>query len=146
MEILERIQTPLAGKRVVILGRSNVVGKPLAFSLLHRDATVTVCHIYTTDLAHWTRQAEVLVVAAGRAGLITGAMVRPGAVVVDVGINVQPDGTIVGDVDFASVAEVAGALTPVPGGVGQLTNLMVVQQTLRARDLREQWREEGATA
>jgi methylenetetrahydrofolate dehydrogenase (NADP+)/methenyltetrahydrofolate cyclohydrolase len=146
LELLDRSGITVAGRRAVVVGASNVVGKPLAFSLLHRDATVTVCHIYTTDLAHWTRQAEVLVVAAGHAGLITGAMVRPGAAVVDVGINVQPDGSIVGDVDFASAVEVAGALTPVPGGVGQLTNLMVLKQTLLARDLREQWREEGATA
>ncbi|MFI5273067.1 MAG: bifunctional 5,10-methylenetetrahydrofolate dehydrogenase/5,10-methenyltetrahydrofolate cyclohydrolase, partial [Ktedonobacterales bacterium] len=132
LELLERSSVALAGKRVVIVGASNVVGKPLAFLLLHRDATVTVCHIHTRDLAHWTRQADVLIAAAGKPGLITGAMVKPGAVVVDVGINVQAGGTIVGDVDAASVAAVAGALSPVPGGVGLLTNLMLLKQTLLA--------------
>ena len=135
LDLLDRSEISVAGRRVVVVGASNVVGKPLAFSLLHRDATVTICHIYTENLPQWTRQAEVLIAAAGKAGLITGEMVQPGAVVIDVGINVQPDGGLVGDVDFASVSEVAGALTPVPGGVGQLTNLMVVKQTLLARDI-----------
>jgi methylenetetrahydrofolate dehydrogenase (NADP+)/methenyltetrahydrofolate cyclohydrolase len=135
LEILDRSQIADAGKRVVVVGASNVIGKPLAFLLLHRDATVTVCHIFTRDLAHWTRQADVLVSAAGKEGLITGGMVAPGSAVVDVGINVRPDGTIAGDVDFSSVEPVAGALTPVPGGVGQLTNLMVIKQTLLACNL-----------
>lgn len=135
LEILDRSEIGVAGRRVVVVGASNVIGKPLAFLLLHRDATVTVCHIYTRSLAHWTRQADVLVVAAGKEGLISGDMVKPGAAVVDVGINVRPDGSIAGDVDFASVEPVAGALTPVPGGVGQLTNLMVVKQTLAACEL-----------
>ncbi|WIG61581.1 MAG: methenyltetrahydrofolate cyclohydrolase / methylenetetrahydrofolate dehydrogenase (NADP+) [Ktedonobacterales bacterium] len=135
LEILDRCQIPLVSRRAVVVGASNVVGKPLSFLLLHRDATVTTCHIYTRDLAAWTLQADVLVVAAGKAGLITGAMVKPGAVVIDVGINVRDDGSITGDVDFASVVEVAGAITPVPGGVGQLTNLMLLKQTLLARDL-----------
>ncbi|HLZ21431.1 MAG TPA: bifunctional 5,10-methylenetetrahydrofolate dehydrogenase/5,10-methenyltetrahydrofolate cyclohydrolase [Ktedonobacterales bacterium] len=137
LEILDRSRIPLAGKRVVVVGASNVVGKPLAFLLLHRDATVTVCHIYTRDLAAWTRQADVLVAAAGKPGLITASMVKPGATVIDVGINVREDGTITGDVAFETVAEVAGALTPVPGGVGQLTNLMLLKQTLLAQNL---WR------
>jgi methylenetetrahydrofolate dehydrogenase (NADP+)/methenyltetrahydrofolate cyclohydrolase len=135
LEVLDRSEIAVAGRRVVVVGASNVIGKPLAFLLLHRDATVTVCHIYTRDLAHWTRQADVLVCAAGKEGLITGDMVRPGAAVIDVGINVRPDGSIAGDVDFASVAPVAGALTPVPGGVGQLTNLMLIKQTLQAAEL-----------
>ena len=128
MELLDRAAIALAGRRVVVVGASNVVGKPLALMLLYRDATVTVCHIATSDLAGWTRQAEVLVVAAGKPGLITGAMVRPGSIVIDVGINVGADGAIVGDVDQASVGEVAGALSPVPGGVGPLTNLMLLKQ------------------
>jgi methylenetetrahydrofolate dehydrogenase (NADP+) / methenyltetrahydrofolate cyclohydrolase len=132
MELLDRAAIPLSGVRAVVVGASNIVGKPLAFMLLHRDATVTVCHIHTRDLAGWTRQADVLIVAVGKPGLITGAMVKPGATVVDVGINQQSDGTLIGDVDFASVVEVAGALTPVPGGVGQLTNLMLLKQTLLA--------------
>jgi methylenetetrahydrofolate dehydrogenase (NADP+) / methenyltetrahydrofolate cyclohydrolase len=135
LEMLDRSQIELAGKRAVVVGASNVVGKPLAFLLLHRDATVTVCHIDTRDLTHWTRQADVLVVAVGRPGLITAAMVKPGAVVVDVGINVREDGAISGDVAFDEVAAVAGAITPAPGGVGQLTNLMLLRQTLLAGDL-----------
>ena len=132
MEILERTSTPLAGKRVVILGRSNVVGKPLSMMLLQKNATVTICHSRTTRLADFTRQADVLVSAAGRANLITAAMVRPGAVVIDVGINALPGGGIVGDVDFASVREVASALTPTPGGVGPLTNVLLLKQCVQA--------------
>jgi methylenetetrahydrofolate dehydrogenase (NADP+) / methenyltetrahydrofolate cyclohydrolase len=135
LEILDRSEIALAGRRAVVVGASNVVGKPLAFMLLRRNATVTVCHIDTRDLAHWTRQADVLAVAVGRPGLITAAMVKPGAVVVDVGINVRGDGTIIGDVAFDEVAAVAGAITPAPGGVGQLTNLMLLRQTLLAGDL-----------
>ena len=132
MEILERTSTPLAGKRVVILGRSNVVGKPLSMMLLQKNATVTICHSRTARLADFTRQADVLVSAAGRANLITATMVRPGAVVIDVGINALPGGGIVGDVDFASVREVAGALTPTPGGVGPLTNVLLLKQCVQA--------------
>ena len=137
VEILDRSQVELASRRAVVVGASNVVGKPLAFMLLHRDATVTVCHIYTRDLASWTRQADVLIAAAGKPDLITGDMVRPGATVIDVGINVREDGSIVGDVAFESVAQVAGVITPVPGGVGQLTNLMLLKQTILARSLWE---------
>ena len=132
MEILERTSTPLAGKRVVILGRSNVVGKPLSMMLLQKNATVTICHSRTARLADFTRQADVLVSAAGRANLITATMVRPGAVVIDVGINALPGGGIVGDVDFAPVREVAGALTPTPGGVGPLTNVLLLKQCVQA--------------
>ena len=132
MEILERTSTPLAGRRVVIVGRSNVVGKPLSMMLLQKNATVTICHSRTTRLADYTRQADVLVSAVGRANLITAAMVRPGAVVIDVGINALPGGGIVGDVDFASVREVAGALTPTPGGVGPLTNVLLLKQCVQA--------------
>ncbi len=132
MEILERTSTPLAGKRVVILGRSNVVGKPLSMMLLQKNATVTICHSRTARLADFTRQADVLVSAVGRANLITAAMVRPGAVVIDVGINALPGGGIVGDVDFASVREVASALTPTPGGVGPLTNVLLLKQCVQA--------------
>ena len=138
LEVLDRAEINVADQRVVVVGASNVVGKPLAFLLLHRDATVTVCHIDTRDLTHWTRQADVLVVAVGRPGLITAAMVKPGAVVVDVGINVREDGAISGDVAFEEVAAVAGAITPAPGGVGQLTNLMLLRQTLLAGDLLDQ--------
>ena len=132
IEILERTHTPLAGKRAVILGRSNVVGKPLAMMLLQKNATVTVCHSRTPNLADFTRQADILVTAVGRANLITADMVRPGAVVIDVGINPLPEGGIVGDVDFASVQQVASALTPTPGGVGPLTNIVLLKQCLQA--------------
>jgi methylenetetrahydrofolate dehydrogenase (NADP+) / methenyltetrahydrofolate cyclohydrolase len=129
IELLDRSQVPIEGRRAVVVGASNVVGKPLAFLLLHRHATVTVCHIATRDLPHWTRQADILVAAVGRPGLITGEMVRPGAAVVDVGITVTgPHGAVVGDVDAASVRETAGALSPVPGGVGPLTTLMLLMQ------------------
>ncbi len=133
LEMLDRSEIRLGGERVVVVGASNVVGKPLSFLLLHRDATVTVCHIYTRDLAEQTRQASVVVVAAGKPGLLTAEMVQPGATVIDVGINVQPDGSLIGDVDAEGVMAVAGALSPVPGGVGQLTNLMLLKQTLLAR-------------
>src|SRR6266849_1507497 len=132
MEILERTHTPLEGRRVVVISRSNVVGKPLGIMLLQKNATVTICHSYTTNLAALTRQADVLVAAAGRPRLVTDEMVKPGAVVIDVGINALPDGGIVGDVDFASVREVAGAITPVPGGVGPLTNVVLLKQCVQA--------------
>ena len=132
MEMLERTQTPLEGRRVVVISRSNVVGKPLALMLLQKNATVTICHSHTTNLATLTRQADVLVAAAGCARMVTAEMVKPGAIVIDVGINALPDGGIVGDVDFASVREVAGAITPVPGGVGPLTNVMLLKQCVQA--------------
>ena len=132
VEILERTQTPLVGKRVVILGRSNVVGKPLAMMLLQKNATVTVCHSRSTNLAAMARQADVLIAAVGRANMVTAAMVRPGAVVIDVGINALPEGGIVGDVDVASVREVASILTPTPGGVGPLTNVLLLKQCVQA--------------
>ncbi|MGO8946757.1 MAG: bifunctional 5,10-methylenetetrahydrofolate dehydrogenase/5,10-methenyltetrahydrofolate cyclohydrolase [Ktedonobacterales bacterium] len=135
LELLDRTKIELSGRRAVVVGASNVVGKPLAFMLLHRDSTVTVCHIYTQDLGYWTRQADVLVVAAGSPGLVDGGMIQPGATVIDVGINVAADGSIVGDVDYPSAAKVAGAISPVPGGVGQLTNLMLLKQTVLARSL-----------
>ena len=133
LEMLDRSDIRLSGQRVVVVGASNVVGKPLSFLLLHRDATVTVCHIYTRDLGEQTRQASVVVVAAGKPGLLRAEMVRPGATVIDVGINVQADGSLIGDVDAEDVKKVAGALSLVPGGVGQLTNLMLLKQTLLAR-------------
>lgn len=132
IETLERTRTSLAGKQVVIVGRSNVVGKPLTMMLLLKNATVTVCHSHTVDLPTYTRQADVLIAAVGRAHLITADMVKPGAVVIDVGINVLPSGGIVGDVDTASVSQVAGALTPTPGGIGPLTNIVLMKQCIQA--------------
>jgi methylenetetrahydrofolate dehydrogenase (NADP+) / methenyltetrahydrofolate cyclohydrolase len=132
MEILERTHTKLSGKRVVILGRSNVVGKPLSMMLLQKNATVTVCHSRTVNLARFTREADVLIAAVGQANLIQSEMVRPEAVVIDVGINTTQEGGIVGDVDFASVRQVAGFLTPTPGGVGPLTNILLLKQCVQA--------------
>ena len=132
MEILERTQAPLEGKRAVIISRSNIVGKPLAMMLLQKNATVTVSHSHTVDLAGFTRQADVLVTAVGHVNMITADMVRPGAIVIDVGINELPGGGIVGDVDFKPVSEVAGAITPTPGGVGPLTNILLLKQCVRA--------------
>lgn len=122
----------LAGKHCVIVGRSNIVGKPLALMLLQADATVTVCHSKTKDLAGITRQADVLISAVGRPCFITADMVRAGAVVIDVGINRNENGKLCGDVDFAAVAEKASAITPVPGGVGPMTVALLLKNTLRA--------------
>jgi methylenetetrahydrofolate dehydrogenase (NADP+)/methenyltetrahydrofolate cyclohydrolase len=136
VEILKRSGVEIAGKRVVVVGRSNVVGKPAALLLLREHGSVTVLHSKTRDLAHHTRDAEILIVAAGRPGLVTGAMLSPGVVVVDVGINVVSDGNggekLVGDVDFETAKDVVGAITPVPGGVGPLTNALLLSHLLRA--------------
>jgi methylenetetrahydrofolate dehydrogenase (NADP+) / methenyltetrahydrofolate cyclohydrolase len=131
MEVLARTHTPLEGRRVVVLGRSNVVGKPLAILLLQQHATVTICHSRTVNLSEITREADVLVAAVGRANMVTAEMVRPGATVIDVGINAKPGGGITGDVDFAAVSTVAGAVTPTPGGVGPLTNVVLLKQCLQ---------------
>jgi methylenetetrahydrofolate dehydrogenase (NADP+)/methenyltetrahydrofolate cyclohydrolase len=131
VELLKRSGIQLNGARAVIVGRSNVVGKPAAFLLLREHATVTICHSRTPNLAAHLREADVVVVAAGRPGLITGEMLRPGAVVVDVGINVV-EGRLVGDVDFDSAARVASAITPVPGGVGPLTNAILLTHLMWA--------------
>jgi len=131
MEMLERSGTPIAGADAVVIGRSPVVGMPVAFMLTRADATVTVCHSRTRDLAAKTRLADIVVVAAGRPGLVTGNMLKPGAVVIDVGINVV-DGRLVGDVDFASARDVAAAITPVPGGIGPLTNALLLAHLVRA--------------
>jgi methylenetetrahydrofolate dehydrogenase (NADP+)/methenyltetrahydrofolate cyclohydrolase len=136
VEILKRSGIEIRGKRVVVVGRSNVVGKPAALLLLREHGTVKLCHSRTKDLGRETRDAEILVVAAGKAGLITGEMLSQGVVVVDVGINVVPDGQggerLVGDVDFESAAPVVSAITPVPGGVGPLTNALLLTHLLKA--------------
>ena len=131
VEILVQSGIEIAGREAVVIGRSHVVGMPVAFLLVRHDATVTVCHTQTRDLAAQVRRAEILVVAAGHPGLVTGAMLRPGAVIVDVGINVVGD-SIVGDVDFESARGVASAITPVPGGVGPLTNALLLTHLVRA--------------
>ncbi len=141
VEILKRSGIEIEGRRAVIVGRSNVVGKPAAMLMLRENATVTVCHTRTRDLAKQVKAAEIVIVAAGRPGLITGDMLRRGAVVVDVGINVV-EGGIVGDVDFESASRVAGAITPVPGGVGPVTNALLLTHVMRAA--RSQALAEGA--
>lgn len=131
VELLKRSGIELEGRRAVVIGRSNVVGKPVALLLLREHATVTICHSRTRDLGSIVREADVVVVAVGRAGLITGDMLKPGAVVVDVGINVVGD-ELVGDVDFPSASSVVSAITPVPGGVGPVTNALLMTHVLRA--------------
>ncbi len=135
MRLLEHAGVPLAGRHAVIVGRSAIVGKPLALLLLQKDATVTICHSKTRDLASVTRQADILVAAVGQAKLITAPMVKRGACVIDVGINRLPDGKLAGDVDFAAVREIAGSITPVPGGVGPMTVAMLIVNTVRAAEL-----------
>jgi methylenetetrahydrofolate dehydrogenase (NADP+)/methenyltetrahydrofolate cyclohydrolase len=134
MKMLEHEEVPIQGARAVVVGRSNIVGKPMAIMLLNAGATVTVCHSQTRDLAAITREGEILVVAVGRPGVVTGPMVRPGAVVIDVGVNRLPDGRLVGDVDFEGVAAVASAITPVPGGVGPMTIAMLLANTVRSAE------------
>jgi methylenetetrahydrofolate dehydrogenase (NADP+)/methenyltetrahydrofolate cyclohydrolase len=156
MELLQRRGIAVAGKRAVVLGRSDIVGKPMALLLMHADATVTVCHSRTRDLAAVTREGDILVAAIGRAGFVRAEHVKPGAVVIDVGINRVEDAqeaadllddarmaeferkgyALVGDVHAPSVREVAGALTPVPGGVGPLTIAMLMKNTVKAAGLR----------
>lgn len=132
LELLDRIGCDLTGKKAVVIGRSNIVGKPMAVLLLSRHATVTICHSRTRDLTAEVRSADVVVVAVGQPGLVTSEMLKPGAVVIDVGINRLPDGRLVGDVDFTSAVEVAGWITPVPGGVGPMTIAMLLKNTVEA--------------
>jgi methylenetetrahydrofolate dehydrogenase (NADP+)/methenyltetrahydrofolate cyclohydrolase len=132
--LLERAGVALEGSHAVVVGRSAIVGKPMALMLIARGATVTVCHTRTRDLPEHTRRADILVVAAGRAGLVSGAMVKPGAAVVDVGVNRLADGKLAGDVDFATVSPVAGWISPVPGGVGPMTVAMVIANTVQAAE------------
>lgn len=132
MELIHESGVSVCGKHCVVVGRSNIVGKPQAMLLLKENGTVTVCHSKTPDLASVTKQADILVSAVGKAGIITGNMVRPGAVVIDVGMNRDENGKLVGDVDFESVNKVAGFLTPVPGGVGPMTITMLMKNTIKA--------------
>lgn len=137
LRLIDSTGVSLSGKQAVVVGRSNIVGKPVAKLLLDRNATVTVAHSRTADLGAVTRQADVLVVAVGRAGLITGDMVKPGAVVIDVGMNRNAEGKLCGDVDFASCEPVAGWITPVPGGVGPMTIAMLMVNTLHCFQARQ---------
>jgi len=134
MKMLESENVDLWGAEAVIVGASNIVGKPMAMLMLAKGATVTLCNSKTRDLGAQTRRADVLVVATGKPGIVTGDMVKPGAVVIDVGINRNEQGKLVGDVDFATAREVAGAITPVPGGVGPMTIAMLLVNTLEAAE------------
>jgi len=134
LKMLDAIGYDLKGKHAVVIGRSNIVGKPMAMMLLARDATVTICHSRTQDLAAFTRTADVVVAAVGKRNVLTRDMVKPGAVVIDVGMNRNDEGKLCGDVDFAGVKEVAGWITPVPGGVGPMTRAMLLVNTLQAAE------------
>ena len=134
MKMLESIDYPIRGARAVVIGASNIVGKPMAMLLLQAGATVTICNSKTRDLSAHTKEADILVVATGKPKMITADMVKPGAVVIDVGINRLPDGKLCGDVDFESVQTVASAITPVPGGVGPMTITMLLLNTLEAAE------------
>jgi len=131
IHMLKKANVPLSGKHAVIIGRSNIVGKPIAMLLLNENCTVTICHSKTENLPEYTRHADILVAAVGRAHFVTADMVKPGAAVVDVGIN-RVDGKVVGDVDFEQVEKVAGYISPVPGGVGRMTVSMLMENTLEA--------------
>lgn len=134
MELLKRSNIEISGKECVVIGRSNIVGKPMALLLLAENGTVTVCHSRTKNLKEVCRRADILVVAIGRADFVTADMVKEGAVVIDVGMNRNAEGKLTGDVDFASVSEVASYITPVPGGVGPMTITMLLQNTLTAAE------------
>jgi methylenetetrahydrofolate dehydrogenase (NADP+)/methenyltetrahydrofolate cyclohydrolase len=132
MRLIAQAGVALAGRHAVVIGRSNIVGKPVALLLLQKDASVTICHSKTRDLGEICRQADVLIAAVGRAKLVGAAMVKPGACVIDVGVNRLPDGKLAGDVDFEAVKEIAGAITPVPGGVGPMTIAMLLENCIHA--------------
>jgi methylenetetrahydrofolate dehydrogenase (NADP+)/methenyltetrahydrofolate cyclohydrolase len=134
MEMLRRYEIPVAGKNAVVVGRSDIVGKPMALLLLHQNATVTICHSKTADLPGVCRRADILVAAMGRPAFLTADFIQPGATVIDVGMNRKPDGKLIGDVDPEAVAQLAGAYTPVPGGVGPLTIAMLMANTVHAAE------------
>ena len=133
LHMLKTANVPLAGKEAVVIGRSNIVGKPIAMLLLNENCTVTICHSRTKDLSAHTKRADILVAAVGKAKFVTADMVKEGAAVVDVGIN-RVDGKVVGDVDFESVAPIAGYISPVPGGVGKMTIGMLMENTIEAAE------------
>jgi methylenetetrahydrofolate dehydrogenase (NADP+) / methenyltetrahydrofolate cyclohydrolase len=143
MELLRRYNIPVSGRRAVVVGRSDIVGKPMALLLLHQNATVTICHSKTPDLPGVCREADILVAAIGRPALVTRDFIKPGATVIDVGINrvatAEGKSRLVGDVDFAAVTEIAGAITPVPGGVGPMTIACLLYNTLAAARARRGW-------
>ena len=143
IELLRRSGVSVCGKDCVVIGRSNIVGKPMAMLLLHENGTVTLCHSRTKNLPEITRRADILVSAVGKAGFVTADMVKPGAVVIDVGMNRTPEGKLTGDVDFASVEPIASLITPVPGGVGPMTVTMLLKNTVTAAKLQSTflWKE-----
>jgi methylenetetrahydrofolate dehydrogenase (NADP+)/methenyltetrahydrofolate cyclohydrolase len=134
MALLDHYRIPIEGSNAVVIGRSNIVGKPMALMLLARSATVSICTSKTRDLRQYTSMADILVVATGKPKMVTGDMIKPGSVVIDVGINRMPDGKLVGDVDFDSARETAGYITPVPGGVGPMTITMLLANTVQAAE------------
>ena len=135
MELIKESGIDPCGKECVVVGRSNIVGKPMAMLLLHKNGTVSICHSKTTNLCEKTKKADILVVAVGKANFITGDMIKPGAVVIDVGMNRLENKKLAGDVDFESAEKVAGAITPVPGGVGPMTIAMLMKNTVKAAQL-----------
>ena len=135
MKLLDYYNVPIEGQHAVVIGRSNIVGKPMALMLLERGATVSICNSKTPDVSIFTRQADIVVAAVGRVDVLTGKMVKPGAAVIDVGINRLQDGSLVGDVDYDSVRSVAGFVTPVPGGVGPMTITMLLENTIRSAEM-----------
>jgi methylenetetrahydrofolate dehydrogenase (NADP+)/methenyltetrahydrofolate cyclohydrolase len=138
MRLLAQAGAQLRGAEAVVVGRSNIVGKPQAMLLLQADATVTICHSRTRDLAAHTRRADILVAAVGRARMITGDMIKPGAIVIDVGMNRDENGKLCGDVDFDSASRVASWITPVPGGVGPMTRAMLLVNTIEAAERKQE--------
>ena len=137
MELLDEYNIDITGKECVVIGRSNIVGKPQAMLLLHKNATVTICHSRTKDLAEVTRRADILVVAIGKGEFVTGDMIKEGAVVIDVGMNRNAEGKLVGDVHFESAKEKASYITPVPGGVGVMTRAILMKNAIRAAQLNQ---------
>ena len=134
VKLLDHYNIPIQGKEVVVVGHSNIVGKPISMMMLNRNATVTTCHIYTEDLSAHTKRADILIVAVGKENLVTADMVKEGVVVIDVGINRRTDGTLCGDVDFDEVSKKASSITPVPGGVGPMTVAALILNTIRATE------------
>ena len=137
IELLKRYEIPIAGKHAVVIGRSDIVGKPMALLLLHENATVTICHSKTANLAEECRRADILVAAIGRAAMVTADFIKPGSTVIDVGMNRLPDGKLLGDVDAEAAKSIARAYTPVPGGVGPLTIAMLMSNTVAAAERRQ---------
>ena len=135
MKLLDFYNIPIEGRHAVVIGRSNIVGKPMALMLLERGATVSICNSKTPDLSIFTRQADIVVAAVGRTNVLDGGMIKQGAAVIDVGINRLQDGSLAGDVDYDSVRSVAGFVTPVPGGVGPMTITMLLENTIRAAEM-----------